>query len=347
MQVQEAFQALADPTRRQILRLLGDKELSAGEVANEFEMSWPSVSRHLGVLRTAALIVSRREGSNIVYSLNSDSLEQLATQVARLNRGAKKFRVVTSRIGLTGYDPLHPQDRAHYLLIQALPEDRYEIVTMPPVRYRRADQAADEIVLENPDAVGLSVGNESHLLVPEVTQLLRTAGVADVPIFVSGDYPADAIPKFKESGVSGFLFDDFKQESIGGFARWLEAALNARESQRTLERQLLDSYAIGNFAGAIHPDVATWFKEEKADSEAIRAYIEQELKGRVTLQRVDVEREGKTLRVTIHTPQPGRVLGRSGATSKRLYGGLVELTGKKAIVLNVVAAKNTRRAARV
>lgn len=261
--MQEVFQALSDPTRRRILDLLADEELTAGEVANQFEMSWPSVSRHLGVLRTAGLIVSRREGSSIVYALNSEVVGQAASEVSRLAHGTQRFRVVVCRIGLTGHS-----DAAHYLLVQALPEDRYEIVVTPPVRYRTAEKAAEEIVLENPDAVGLGIGHESHILVPEVIRSMKESGLTDVPIFVAGDYPSDAIPKFKGAGVSGFLFDDFKQDSLGNFARWLEASLRAREVQRLLESQLADSYLIGNFAGAVHPDTATWFKEEDAKAKS-------------------------------------------------------------------------------
>jgi DNA-binding transcriptional ArsR family regulator len=75
-----AFRALADWTRRQILEELRAGELSAGEIAGKFPISGPSVSRHLGVLKTAGLIRERREASHIFYSLAE---ERLALCVSR------------------------------------------------------------------------------------------------------------------------------------------------------------------------------------------------------------------------------------------------------------------------
>ena len=63
------FRALADPTRRQILKALKDKELRAGEITAMFDISAPSISRHLSILKAAELVTERREGNNIVYSL--------------------------------------------------------------------------------------------------------------------------------------------------------------------------------------------------------------------------------------------------------------------------------------
>jgi DNA-binding transcriptional ArsR family regulator len=69
-----AFRALADSTRRQILEELRAGELSAGEIARRFPISGPSVSRHLGVLKTAGLIRERREANRIFYSLAEERL---------------------------------------------------------------------------------------------------------------------------------------------------------------------------------------------------------------------------------------------------------------------------------
>jgi DNA-binding transcriptional ArsR family regulator len=66
----EVFKALADPTRREILRLLRKRDLNAGEIAAHFDMSKPSISHHLGLLKLARLVVDLRRGQNIVYSLN-------------------------------------------------------------------------------------------------------------------------------------------------------------------------------------------------------------------------------------------------------------------------------------
>jgi DNA-binding transcriptional ArsR family regulator len=69
-----AFRALADPTRRQILEELRAGELSAGEIAGRFPISGPSVSRHLGVLKTAGLVRERREANRIFYCLAEERL---------------------------------------------------------------------------------------------------------------------------------------------------------------------------------------------------------------------------------------------------------------------------------
>jgi ArsR family transcriptional regulator len=75
----EVFKALADPTRREILRLLGRGEQSAGGLAERFDMTRPSMSHHFSVLKQADLIQSRREGQQIFYSLNTTVLEDVVT----------------------------------------------------------------------------------------------------------------------------------------------------------------------------------------------------------------------------------------------------------------------------
>src|SRR5258708_25342785 len=72
-----AFKALADPTRRRILQLLRHGERTAGELAEEFDMAKPSVSHHFAVLKQADLIESRREGQQIYYYLNTTVVEDL------------------------------------------------------------------------------------------------------------------------------------------------------------------------------------------------------------------------------------------------------------------------------
>lgn len=72
------FRALADPTRRQILQDLRDRERAAGDIASDFPISGPSISRHLTVLKGAGLVQERREGNRIMYSLVE---ERLATSV--------------------------------------------------------------------------------------------------------------------------------------------------------------------------------------------------------------------------------------------------------------------------
>jgi DNA-binding transcriptional ArsR family regulator len=72
--VSDIFEALAHPTRRQILQDLKDGELAAGQIAARFHASGPTISRHLGVLRGAGLVTERRDGNRILYSLVGDRL---------------------------------------------------------------------------------------------------------------------------------------------------------------------------------------------------------------------------------------------------------------------------------
>lgn len=67
----EVFKALADPTRRKILELLGERDLNAGDISEFFNISKPSISHHLTILKNADLIRDERRGQNIVYSLNT------------------------------------------------------------------------------------------------------------------------------------------------------------------------------------------------------------------------------------------------------------------------------------
>ncbi|MCU1471493.1 MAG: putative transcriptional regulator [Glaciihabitans sp.] len=72
--VSDIFEALAHPTRRQILQDLKDGEMAAGEIAARFSASGPTISRHLGVLRSAGLVTERRDANRILYSLVGDRL---------------------------------------------------------------------------------------------------------------------------------------------------------------------------------------------------------------------------------------------------------------------------------
>jgi len=73
----DVFRALADPSRREILRLLRQGPRSSGEIAQHFQSSWPTISRHLGVLRDAELVLVERQGQHIVYELNTTVLDDL------------------------------------------------------------------------------------------------------------------------------------------------------------------------------------------------------------------------------------------------------------------------------
>ena len=72
-----AFKALADPTRRKILQLLAQRDMTAGEIAHCFSMTKPSFIHHLSTLRAAGLIDDERHGQNILYSLNTTVFQQL------------------------------------------------------------------------------------------------------------------------------------------------------------------------------------------------------------------------------------------------------------------------------
>ncbi|ALS25501.1 autorepressor SdpR family transcription factor [Paenibacillus cisolokensis] len=71
MSLNDTFKALADPTRRKILDLLKDGDLTAGQIAEHFDMTKPSISNHLNILKHAGLVWDERKGQTIVYSLNT------------------------------------------------------------------------------------------------------------------------------------------------------------------------------------------------------------------------------------------------------------------------------------
>lgn len=73
----EGFKALADPTRRRILELLRERDMTAGELAEHFDMTKPSISHHLATPRAAGLVSDERHGQNIVYSLNTTVMQDL------------------------------------------------------------------------------------------------------------------------------------------------------------------------------------------------------------------------------------------------------------------------------
>jgi ArsR family transcriptional regulator len=77
MSSNEAFKALADPTRREILGLLRHEEMTAGALAEKFDMSKPSMSHHFAILKEADLITSRREGQQIWYALNTTVVQDV------------------------------------------------------------------------------------------------------------------------------------------------------------------------------------------------------------------------------------------------------------------------------
>ncbi len=80
------FKALNDETRRAIIELLKEKDLNAGEIAEKFNISKPSISHHLDILKRADLITGEKKGQFIEYSLNTTILEDLITWILTLKR---------------------------------------------------------------------------------------------------------------------------------------------------------------------------------------------------------------------------------------------------------------------
>jgi DNA-binding transcriptional ArsR family regulator len=80
------FKALNDETRRRIIELLKAKDMNAGEIADEFNISKPSISHHLDILKRADLINSEKKGQFIEYSLNTTILEDLLSWIITLKK---------------------------------------------------------------------------------------------------------------------------------------------------------------------------------------------------------------------------------------------------------------------
>ena len=80
------FKALNDPTRRRILEMLRDADLTAGEIAEAFDISKPSISHHLDILKQAGLITSRRDGQFIHYALETTVVDEAITWLVQLLR---------------------------------------------------------------------------------------------------------------------------------------------------------------------------------------------------------------------------------------------------------------------
>lgn len=80
------FRALNDPTRRQILEILREGDLTAGEIAERFEMTKPSISHHLDLLKQAGLVIADKRGQFIYYSLNTTVLDELMSWIFNLKQ---------------------------------------------------------------------------------------------------------------------------------------------------------------------------------------------------------------------------------------------------------------------
>jgi DNA-binding transcriptional ArsR family regulator len=84
------FKALNDQTRRDILELLRKKEMTAGEIAEQFSISGPSISHHLELLKRAQLIEAEKQGQYIIYSLNTTVLDDMIKWAMQLGASSGK-----------------------------------------------------------------------------------------------------------------------------------------------------------------------------------------------------------------------------------------------------------------
>ncbi|KXG78835.1 Transcriptional repressor SdpR [Fervidicola ferrireducens] len=84
MGLSSAFKALSDPVRRKILYMLKERDMTAGEIAEKFDISWPTISHHLNVLKQAGMVIDERKGQNIYYSLNTSVFEEVVAFLMEL-----------------------------------------------------------------------------------------------------------------------------------------------------------------------------------------------------------------------------------------------------------------------
>jgi DNA-binding transcriptional ArsR family regulator len=100
------FRAFADQTRRDILKMLRGGPLTSGQIADRFESSWPTISRHLSVLANAELVIAIRRGAEIYYELNTSVLQDLVQHLMEWveptlpkggNRTARKRRITRAQ----------------------------------------------------------------------------------------------------------------------------------------------------------------------------------------------------------------------------------------------------------
>lgn len=82
----DVWKALADPTRRKILELLKKRDMNAGEIAAEFNMTKPSISNHLSILKQADLVDSEKQGQNVMYSIKTSVIEDMLSTLSNLTK---------------------------------------------------------------------------------------------------------------------------------------------------------------------------------------------------------------------------------------------------------------------
>jgi len=94
--------ALADPTRREILRMLGERDMAAGEIGAQFDISAPSISHHLNTLKQAELVRAERRGQSIIYSLNATVVQECLQLLVEALGPKASPRRRASKAGKTG-----------------------------------------------------------------------------------------------------------------------------------------------------------------------------------------------------------------------------------------------------
>ena len=96
--MQSVFRALSDETRRAILRALSERPKTSGELADLFNSSWPTISRHLAVLKHAGLVISERRGQEIVYELNTTVFQEFVQHVLDMTASTSRRHGVNRRV---------------------------------------------------------------------------------------------------------------------------------------------------------------------------------------------------------------------------------------------------------
>ena len=97
------FKALDDPTRRRILELLRRRDLTAGAIAEHFDVSKPTISHHLDLLRQAGLVLAEKRGQFVLYSLNTSVVEDCIVWLVKLKEKGKYHEVGKKRVAANPY----------------------------------------------------------------------------------------------------------------------------------------------------------------------------------------------------------------------------------------------------
>lgn len=85
-EMNEVFKALNDPARREILKMLRERDMTAGEIASKFDMTAPSISHHLDKLKRAGLVTTVKQGQFILYSINTTIVDDLLQYILALKK---------------------------------------------------------------------------------------------------------------------------------------------------------------------------------------------------------------------------------------------------------------------